>query len=174
MSEASYRASPKPELKSCTKCGTPTDAARLVYAKSGDLVCAACESGTDGEARLARGALGSAIAALVFGFVGTIALVLLVSSLDEVFGLFGRGSGRGTALRVAVMWQAFLVVLIALAARTIAGAHRTLSSPSVRKAIGAKRLRLLLLSWAGIPLVPALALLYGAMFFVAGFLRAFR
>jgi hypothetical protein len=33
MKETSYRVDPKPALKSCTKCGRPTEPDRLVYSK---------------------------------------------------------------------------------------------------------------------------------------------
>jgi hypothetical protein len=157
MKEPSYRVDPTPRLKSCAQCGIPTDPGRLVYSKAGDLICAACESGADGEVRLVRGAWGSVGAAIAMGFVGTIALLLLLDSLGTVWG---SGRLNRTEIRVSTAWQLFLGTLVLLGGWTIAGAHRTLSSPAVRKQIGPKRARMLLLSWAGIPLVPGIAVLW--------------
>lgn len=165
MSESAYRAAPI-GLKSCTACGTPTDPARLVYAKSGDLVCSACETSADGEVRLARGALGSAVAAFVFGFIGTIALLLLAQSLLGFFDVLGHDHRwRKGETRMFAMWITFLGVVIGLGVRTIAGAHRTLGSPAVRRVLGSKRTTYLLLSWAGIPAVPVFGALYFASIF---------
>lgn len=157
MNEASYRVDPKPALKSCSKCGMPTEPIRLVYSKAGDLICAACESGADGDVRIVRGAWGSVGAAIAFGFGATIALLFLLQSLLSTFGDSRVTRGE---VRFGAMWQLFLGVIVLLGGWTIAGAHRTLSSPAVRNAIGSKRTLMLLLSWAGIPLVPALALLW--------------
>ncbi len=157
MKETSYRVDPKPALKSCATCGRPTDPARLVYSKTGDLICAACESGADGEVRLVRGAWGSVGAAIAFGFAGTIALFFLVPSLLATFG--GDRLSKGE-VRFSAMWHVSLGVLVLLGGWTIAGAHRTLSSPAVRKVIGPKRALMLGLSWSGIPLVPGLAVLW--------------
>jgi hypothetical protein len=155
--EPPYRVDPTPSLKSCTKCGIPTDPVRLVYSKTGDQICAACESGADGEARIVRGAWGSVGAAITLGFVGTIALLMILQSLAAIWG-----SGRPSKLEVrfGAVWQLFLGTLVVLGGWTIAGAHRTLSSPAVRKVIGQRRTGMLLLSWAGIPLVPAIVLLW--------------
>jgi hypothetical protein len=156
VKEHSYRVDPTPQLKSCSKCGIPTLPARLVYSKTGDLICAACESGTDGEVRIVRGAWGSVGAAIALGFVGTIALLLLLQSAVEIWS--NRPSRA--EVRLGTLWELFLAMLVGLGGWTIAGAHRTLSSPAVRKAIGPKRAWMLLLSWAGIPLVPAIAVLW--------------
>jgi len=166
MTESAYRTCQNAGLKSCASCGTPTDPARLVYGKSGELLCASCESGRDGEVRLARGALGSAVAAFVFGFFGMIALVLLAESVLGIVGLVGRHSAGKAELRLTGVWLAFLGVIVVLAGRTIADAHRTLSTAAVRRVVGSKRTRLLLLSWAGLPLVPFLGFLYVAFMIV--------
>jgi TM2 domain-containing membrane protein YozV len=111
----------------------------------------------DGELRIVRGAWGSVGAAITLGFVGTIAFLMLLQSLWEVWG-----SGRLNKLetRFGAVWQLFLATLVLLGGWSIAGAHRTLSAPAVRKVIGPRRERMLLLSWAGIPLVPAIAVLW--------------
>lgn len=111
----------------------------------------------DGEERIVRGAWGSVGAAITLGFVGTIALLMLLQSLGEVWG---RGRISRLEVRFGTVWQLFLATIVVLGGWTIAGAHRTLSSPAVRKVIGPRRERMLLLSWAGIPLVPAIAVLW--------------
>jgi len=176
MGEPSYRSPAGPT--GCTTCGAQVDPMRLVYDKNGDLVCTGCEGAADGEVRLRRGAAGAAYAACAFGYVGTIAALALVGSMlggnhrdTMTHGdyTYYRGAAWKLDLQVTTGWVLLLCLVIGIAIATIAGAHRTLGAPSVRKVIGeARRSRLLLLSWSGIPLVPvSYALFWGMFAFVA-------
>jgi hypothetical protein len=171
MSEVPYRQDPKPALITCTKCGAPTEAARVVYSKTGDQVCLACDTATDGDERLRRGALGSVAAAYAGGLIATIALWMLLSSLGggsdhHTSGgmTYYRDSAWKMEMQMTTGWIMFLVVVIGLGAATIAGAHRTLGAPAARKLLGDKRKRYLLYSWAGIPTVPLFFVFWVAVF----------
>ena len=179
MAEPSYRSPAGPT--GCTACGAHVDPMRLVYNKSGDLVCSGCEGAADGVVRLRRGAAGAAYAACAFGYFGTIALLFLLASVlggsrrdTMTHGdyTYYRGTAWKLDLQVTTGWVLLLCLVIGLAIATIAGAHRTLGAPSVRKAIGeAKRGRLLLVSWSGIPLVPLSYAFFWGMFAVIAMIR---
>jgi hypothetical protein len=179
MADEPYRQNLRPGLQTCTACGTPTDPARIVYSKAGDPICPGCESAAEGEERLKRGAAGAAWAAFAFGAVGTVALGLLVGSLPGMGRdhmthngyTYYRGAAWKTSMQLGAGWMSILTLLIVLGAVTIVGAHRTLGSPAVRKAIGDRRKRLLLLSWAGIPAVPAFFIFWQLVFIVIAMVR---
>lgn len=179
MSDEPYRQNLRPGLQTCTACGTPTEPARIVYSKSGDPICPGCEGAAEGEDRLKRGAAGAAWAAFAFGAVGTFALGLLLGSLPGMGRghmthngyTYYRGAAWKMSLQINTGWMILLVLLIVLGGATILGAHRTLSSPAVRKVIGHRRKRLLLLSWAGIPAVPGFFIFWQVIFIVLAALR---
>lgn len=178
--EEPYRQNLRPTLQTCTACGTPTVPARIVYSKAGDPICPGCEAAAEGAGRLERGAAGAAWAAFVFGAGGTVALGFLLASLPSLgrsqmdhggYHYTGGGAWRATT-QLTGGWILLLGVIIVLAGLTIAGAHRTLGSPAVRKAIGdSRRRRLLVVSWLGIPAVPAFFLFFQLLFLLVAMVR---
>jgi hypothetical protein len=161
--DASYRQNPQPDLKTCTACGAPTPEARMVYSKSGDLVCLGCDTAVDGDAKLKRGALGSAAAAFAFGAAGFVAFWIMVQGGLGSAGDWHESNGMGyyhdSAWKLSMQANTAVylvcVLVIVLAGITIRGAHRTMNAPQVRKAIGeSTRTRYLVFAWLGIPTPP--------------------
>jgi hypothetical protein len=179
MADEPYRQNLRPGLQTCTTCGTPTNPARIVYSKAGDPICPGCESEAEGVDRLKRGAAGAAWAAFAFGAIGTFALGLLAGSLpgmgrDQMTHggySYYRGAAWKMSMQITGGWLILLTLLIILGGATIVGAHRTLGSPAVRRAIGERRKRLLLLSWAGIPAVPAFFIFWQVLFMLIALAR---
>lgn len=156
MQEQTYRQSPKPQHKTCPSCGTPVLPDRMVYAASGELVCAGCEVSSDSTDKLRRGAKTTAYAAAALGGLGTnAALFLVLLLLDASDWIGSRGSARASGGMMA-----FLGVIVALGVGSILGSFRTLASPAVLTALEGKTGGLKALSLSGIVLGPLLLVMW--------------
>lgn len=153
--EQTYRQSPRMQPKTCPRCGTPVMPDRMVYASTGELVCAGCDVDQDSTAKLRRGALTTACAASGLGAVGAVAAIFLVASIAEL----GHAMRSGIGLRMTGGVIALLAVFIFLGISSIAGSLKTLRGPAVLTALEGKTARLTLITFSGLVIGPfALAL----------------
>ena len=147
--ESTYRQNTRNEPRACARCGSMVMPDRMVYATTGELVCAGCEVSDDSTLKLRRGARAAAWAACGLGAIGAVALIFLLGAVAEAGVAHSRIAVRGSA-----MMMCLLALFVFIGVSSIVGSLRTLKGPAVVAALEGRTGKLVLLSLSGIVIGP--------------------